>query len=135
MKTIIARARLLIIVLSLMVGVTISTSTDEAAAHGALFSHIHNESPYALWIGRNWETKSPARWLNPGGSTAWNEDWDGFRVDAGWCYRFVVETYWPPPRPTDVTGYRIDRRGLGEYWFQVHDNQTARIFTQTTSAC
>ncbi|TKK89912.1 hypothetical protein FDA94_08540 [Herbidospora galbida] len=34
---------------------------------------------------------SPTMWLTTFASTPSGQDWDAFRVDAGWCYRVLLE--------------------------------------------
>ncbi|XVQ89049.1 hypothetical protein ACQP2K_17015 [Microbispora siamensis] len=110
-----------------------------------------NDSPMEAWAYFNWCTSAPGTgtwtdveptcssggkaqatyYLAPGGRTPSNQDWDAFRVDAGWCYRvkFVRDFN------TDFT-LTFDRRGKSAVWVKVQDNAVAHILNQTnSSAC
>jgi hypothetical protein len=64
-------------------------------------STTSNQSGYSALAVRDWTCGSgttgtastgcvslaTTKWLNPGAWTPAGEDWDAFRVDAGWCYR------------------------------------------------
>src|SRR5689334_16933186 len=65
-----------------------------------------------------------------GGHTPFNEDWDAFQVDAGWCYRvkFVITL------GTDFT--RIcHRRGTAALYVKGADNADAHTQTQSPTPC
>ncbi len=65
-----------------------------------------------------------------GGHTPFNQDWDSFQVDAGWCYKvkFVVTA------GNDFT--RIyDRRGASAIWVKVGDDADAHIQGQGSATC
>jgi len=116
--------------------------TAEVKCLVGLCSRTHNQSSFSAFVARDWGTGGPKAgsqtdWLSPGESTPWDEDWDGFRVDGGWCYRGVIET-WVYVNGTLVkipSGFTYDRRGLGELWVQVHDNQAAIITRQGNTSC
>ncbi|KUO09719.1 hypothetical protein [Streptomyces sp. DSM 15324] len=65
-----------------------------------------------------------------GGHTPYNQDWDAFRVDAGWCYKVKFVR----------TGQRdftrtYDRRGKTALWVKVGDNADAHVQDQGTASC
>ncbi|MCT9930149.1 hypothetical protein N5079_07915 [Planotetraspora sp. A-T 1434] len=114
-------------------------------------STTFNDSPMEAWAYFNWCRKgdSTGAWtvseptctsggasqdtfyLDSGGHTPLGQDWDAFRVDAGWCYRvkFVVSF------GSDFTR-TYDRRGQSAAWVKVADNADAHILAQTnTSPC
>jgi hypothetical protein len=90
---------------------------------------VINSSGYSVLAAKNWGSKSPQSWLSPGSATPRWEDWDAFRIDAGWCYKFII---WQGPIPTWHTW---DRRGLDSAWYQIHDHQSADVYFQSTTSC
>jgi len=65
-----------------------------------------------------------------GGHTPYSEDWDAFRVDAGWCYKVrFIRTGQPEFTRT------YDRRGTTALWVKVSDNADAHILDQGTASC
>ncbi|MDX3310917.1 hypothetical protein P1S61_17950 [Streptomyces sp. ME08-AFT2] len=65
-----------------------------------------------------------------GGHTPYNEDWDAFRVDAGWCYKVkFVRT-----GQSDFTR-TYNRRGTSALWVKVGDNADAHVLDQGTASC
>ncbi|MBC6457069.1 hypothetical protein [Actinomadura sp. HBU206391] len=99
-------------------------------------SETHNISPYGVLAGRDWCTDSicpgsQTMSIYTGGKTPQNEDWDGFRVDAGWCYTVQWWVYGLPAE--DLVHY--DQRGRGSRWIQVHNYETAVVIRQSTGAC
>jgi hypothetical protein len=92
-------------------------------------SETHNHSQYGVTVGRNWgNPPSPTMIIWPWEDTPDNEDWDAFRVDAGWCYHvgwFFYGIY--------ITDKTYDQRGKGDLWVQVHNDETAVIFRQAGS--
>ncbi|WP_327415136.1 hypothetical protein [Streptomyces sp. NBC_01233] len=68
--------------------------------------------------------------LPNGYKTPDNQDWDVFRVDAGWCYRVVLEV---PGKTWEVT---YDRRGSSTpVYVKVENWGTAYIVGQSSSSC
>jgi hypothetical protein len=65
-----------------------------------------------------------------GGHTPFNEDWDTFQVDAGWCYRvrFVITA-----GPDFTRTY--DRRGTTALYVKVADDADAHIQAQSSTTC
>lgn len=70
------------------------------------------------------------RWLNPGDHTPDNQDWDAFRVDAGWCYRVDY-------RLGVFTDFSVtyNRRGLSAVYVKVGDPYDAHITRQSSTSC
>ncbi|MGW1672372.1 hypothetical protein [Streptomyces sp. NPDC002324] len=69
-------------------------------------------------------------WLSPGEHTPWDQDWDAFRVDAGWCYKVSFDI--PGPINDDET---YDRRGKSALYVKVGDEANAHIVRQSSSSC
>jgi len=91
-------------------------------------SETHNHSQYSVTVGRNWSSSpSPTKVLAPGESTPDKQDWDAFRVDGGWCYHVGWRVY-----GVYVNDKVYDRRGKGQQWIQVHNDESAIIYKQTT---
>ncbi|WP_217624553.1 hypothetical protein [Streptomyces sp. TRM64462] len=67
--------------------------------------------------------------LSNGAHTPNGEDWDVFRVDAGWCY--LVELH----APAKKWHVRYDRRGKSAAYVKVEDWGAAYIRGQSTSTC
>lgn len=117
-----------------------ATSADSASR--PLQGVAWNETPYGVLTGRDWCDAnqgpcagSPLLWIYQGQRTPVGEDWDTLRVDAGWCYKVRLDTYYPYP-PWKYTGlYTFDRRGKSHWWFKFTDNQTATVYFQSTSSC
>ncbi|MEU1410106.1 hypothetical protein [Streptomyces sp. NPDC005731] len=65
-----------------------------------------------------------------GSRTPSNQDWDGFQVDAGWCYtvKFVRHGQ------TDVTK-TYNRIGASAGYVKVDNSSTAHITRQGTASC
>ncbi|MEU1179122.1 hypothetical protein ABZ464_16005 [Streptomyces sp. NPDC005820] len=65
-----------------------------------------------------------------GGHTPYSQDWDAFRVDAGWCYKVkFIRTGQPQFTRT------YDRRGTTALWVKVGDNADAHVLDQGTASC
>ena len=97
---------------------------------GDLCGRVLNTSSYGVLALKNWGDMGSTSWLSAGSSTPRWEDWDGFRIDAGWCYKFVI---YNGPIPWWFTR---DLRGVSQHqWYQIHDHQTAEIYFQSTSSC
>jgi hypothetical protein len=106
-------------------------------------SQIHNDSHTFVIIRPNWScgggtgstggpecTNGTSEYLfGGGGKTPSNQDWDTFRVDAGWCFRVK---FYLPYRSWTVTYNRV---GLGETWVKVENWATAVIQAQRAGAC
>jgi hypothetical protein len=94
-------------------------------------SETHNTSNLGVLAGRNWGNPyGQTLWISPGGKTPQKQDWDAFRVDAGWCYHVLWYTYGIPDHSTNY-----NQIGRGEVWIQVHNYQTAVVQRQSTSSC
>ncbi|SOD83260.1 hypothetical protein SAMN06272781_8089 [Streptomyces sp. 1222.2] len=59
-----------------------------------------------------------------------DQDWDAFRVDAGWCCRVSFDI--PGPINDDET---YDRRGKSALYVKVGDEANAHIVRQSSSSC
>jgi hypothetical protein len=115
-----------------------STPTPLGNCTGPLCSEIQNRSGLGVFIARNWcdccgacPSGNEFRWLGSPADTPDSEDWDTFRVDAGWCYKFRMYG----PDGVIFKTHTIDRRGLGAVWVKVLDVQTARVTFQSSSSC
>ncbi len=62
--------------------------------------------------------------------TPLNEDWDGFQVDGGWCYRVHFDITLAPD--WDWTYNATDGRTI---WVKVANNAAAHITSQTYGHC
>ncbi|MEU8270080.1 hypothetical protein AB0B89_23345 [Sphaerisporangium sp. NPDC049002] len=113
-------------------------------------SETWNQSQTSVYIARNWCWGDSApkadnaiwncksdnvdqgfMWIYAGDNSPSGQDWDTFRVDAGWCYAVSMFTF---PGPSQ--GDRIyDRRGLGGLWIKVSNNQRAVVTHQSQSSC
>jgi hypothetical protein len=95
---------------------------DDNCTAGVLCSATTNLSAFRVLVARNWDCggpcASPQMWLSPAASTPVLEDWDGFRIDSGWCYSYVIS-----PGGIPVRQY-------GEKWVQVHNGFRATILGQ-----
>jgi hypothetical protein len=69
-------------------------------------------------------------WVSPGQHTKSSEDWDAFRVDAGWCYRVDFKI-----GPITDFSYTYDRRGAPAVWVKVGDTYDAHVKAQSSSVC
>jgi hypothetical protein len=96
---------------------------------GVLCSRTVNLSVFGVYVAKKWcdpvsgpcASSTPGQdylWLSPGQSTPSLEDWDAFRIDAGWCYSYTIS---PPGTP---------RIRYGQRWIQVHNGQLASITGQ-----
>jgi hypothetical protein len=73
---------------------------------------------------------SNTRWLSSGQWTPAGQDWDAFRVDAGWCYK--VELFLPYK---DWTMY-YDRSGMSTpIYVKVEDHGIAFVHDQKYGSC
>jgi hypothetical protein len=136
----------LLIVFGLSATVTTGLATTPAAAAVrlcVLCSKTTNSSGGSVFVVKSWTCSGGStgssstgcaggetRWISNGDSTPAFEDWDVFRVDAGWCYRvrFMI-----PYKDWEVT---YDRRGQGAHLYvKVEDHATAIIKSQSTSFC
>jgi hypothetical protein len=74
--------------------------------------------------------KQKKRILAANDHTPWDQDWDAFRVDAGWCY--IVDFDLPGPANRHE---RYDRRGKSAVWVKVGDEADAYVTRQTLKPC
>ncbi|MFI6284682.1 hypothetical protein ACIBCM_07995 [Streptomyces sp. NPDC051018] len=71
------------------------------------------------------------RWISGGHSTPSGEDWDTFRVDAGWCYTVYFDGFlWG----TDFTR-TYNRAGASAVWVKVANDYTAHVQKQSSGGC
>ncbi|HEX2685820.1 MAG TPA: hypothetical protein VHN14_04350 [Kofleriaceae bacterium] len=113
-----------------------TASAGESCLGGC--SETHNKSQYGVFTARDWCSGGPCSgsqtlWIYTGQQTPDNQDWDTFRVDAGWCYKGSIRTYIYPFWHT--TNYTWDQSGKGNLWIQVHNNQTATVDWQGYGHC
>jgi hypothetical protein len=105
-------------------------------------SQIHNDSNTTVLIRPDWNcggstgstggaacAGGSSKTLYVGDHTPTNEDWDTFRVDAGWCYK--VRFYLPF---TSWTSW-YNRSGLDETWVKVENWATAVVVAQRAGSC
>ncbi|GGX76365.1 hypothetical protein [Streptomyces fructofermentans] len=113
-------------------------------------SETVNQSDLSVYAARNWciagsdtgatTTTTPTcssdgvaqatRWVTAGTQTPSGQDWDTFRVDAGFCYKVSFKS----PIDTDFTK-TYDRRGTSAVWVKVEDDYTAYVTSQKTATC
>ena len=81
--------------------------------------------------GENCVTQDQNRrkWIYTGGYTPLFQDWDSFRVDAGYCYRV---TFVQPHYQWNST---YNRSGLGAVWVKVGDTSLAVVTAQRYGSC
>jgi hypothetical protein len=121
--------------------VTAPASHADGSCVYPLCSETYNSSDQSVIVAHDWcgnaerlsQDAPPCGWsdptkvLFPGDHTPSTEDWDAFRVDAGCLYAYQVYSV--------LTGWgdaqTVDRRGRGNQWIRVHDDQTAYVRTQT----
>ncbi|MBB4965447.1 hypothetical protein [Saccharothrix violaceirubra] len=98
---------------------------DDRCTAGVICSATTNLSAFRVLAVEKWNCKEPCKgrqeWLAPGKSTPLLEDWDGFRVDSGWCYSYVMS----PPNLLVRTYGR--KNGT---WIRVHNGVRATIVGQ-----
>jgi hypothetical protein len=126
-------------------------AASTSCALGVLCSATENNSAYSVYIARNWcwnsgttassttsdpscSSSSDRRWIVPRQSSPSGEDWDTFRVDAGWCYRVhFAEAEWYGLHEWDVT---YNRAGQSTpVWVKVEDNAIAIVESQRSGSC
>lgn len=124
--------------------------TPYPAAHGRLrcsllgCSQTVNGSEYPVLVARDWTCSGGTtgtvatdcasahrtHWLAPGERTRRHQDWDAFRVDAGWCYRvrFVL-----PYKAWTTTYDRIGQPTPA--YVKVEDHAVAYVLAQGRTSC
>ncbi|MER5690069.1 hypothetical protein [Streptomyces sp. NPDC002205] len=109
-------------------------------------SETYNQTSLPVYVAHNWcgdkewliqsappcGAKSSDYWLAAGQHTDSHQDWDTFRVDAYWCYKFQ--------RYSVIWGWEsvetVDRRNQSApEWVRVHNDETAYIIKQSSSSC
>jgi len=68
-------------------------------------------------------------WISPGGGTPWNQDWDAFRVDAGYCYRVDFS------QPFYAWSTTYNRSNNSAVWVKVEDDTVATVMAQRYGSC
>lgn len=111
-----------------------------------LCSSIINHSTLGVYIAQDWcwsgttgssrtedpycSSSSERKWLNPGAGTAMGEDWDTFRVDAGYCYKVQFNL------PYDTWTQYYNQSGTSTHrWVKVEDHANAYIKAQKYGSC
>lgn len=123
---------------SLAVSLPAGTASAGTSCTGGC-SETHNKSSLGVYAARDWCdgvgacSGSPTMWIPSGGTTPQKQDWDTFRVDAGYCYVGSIRTYVYPFWNTK--NYTWDRRGTSAMWVKVANNQTATVDRQSTTSC
>lgn len=108
-------------------------------------SKTDNESHLGVFVARDWlcggttgstggescVTSDPAkrRWIYTGQRTPSGQDWDSFRVDAGYCYKVRFSL------PYDAWIHYYNRSGLGAIWVKVEDHAIAFVQAQRYGSC
>ncbi|MDX3517826.1 hypothetical protein [Streptomyces scabiei] len=107
-------------------------------------SETYNYSGSLVLAVRDWTCKSGTtgssntgcvslgntRWLSNGYRTPSGQDWDAFKVDAGWC---VLVEFQIPAKKWHVT---YDRRGRSTpVYVKVENFGTAYVRGQSTTSC
>lgn len=70
-------------------------------------------------------------WLYPGEHTTPHQDWDIFRVPAGWCVKVTFR--YPSPKDDKTNWY--NRIGRGATWVKVRDGVPAHVRAQSWTRC
>lgn len=115
-------------------------------------SRTVDETPGPVYVARNWcggggngdwtdstpkcsskagSKKVPQKfkWIYSGQGTPKNQDWDTFRVDAGWCYKVEFTSFYH-------RYYRwYNRSHKDRVWVKVSDQYTARVQHQNYGTC
>ena len=117
-------------VTGLMVAPSGAAQAGESCTGGC--SETHNRSTALVMAGRDWPNPSADWiWVSPGYNTPSKQDWDAFRVDAGYCYTVKWQVY-----GVTTSTKKYDQRGKGNLWVQVHNDEIAIVTHQsTTSSC
>lgn len=148
------RVRSAVVVAALGAAVVVGVAPNAQAGTGCtltLCSTTVNDSAYGVTAYYNWcrggdstgdstatepkcasdgERQKTQNLTARGGHTAYNQDWDAFRVDAGWCYKVkFIRTGQPEFTRT------YDRRGKSALWVKVADNADAHVLDQGTASC
>lgn len=114
-------------------------------------SETVNQSAYSVFVAKNWcwssgttastttsdpycSSSSQRKWISPGNQTPAGEDWDTFRVDAGWCYKVRFEEWeWYGLHVWTVTYNRAGQSS--PFWVKVENNATAYVTKQAYGTC
>ena len=131
---------------ALAVGGLLAGAVDASAGNSCFggCSKTYDVTRFSVLVARDWCSNSgysgpckprkryKNKWLPPGtrahpSHTPLNEDWDAFRVDAGWCYRVSIATPWN--RVAKV----YNRVGKGALWVRVRNYQGAWVTNQNTT--
>jgi len=121
---------------------------DGASCTGGC-SETVNQSAYSVLAFRNWCTSGSTgsstttqptctvdgvaqqwSWISPGNQTPSGQDWDGFRVDAGWCYNVTFYSY--------IYGFSwrtYNRVGASHLYVKVSNDATAYVTAQRYGSC
>lgn len=135
-------------VFALLVGGLIGLAAPSSASSSCTYpacSSIANRSGLGVYVARDWcgtleqltQNSPPCgaantdHWLADGAGTPSHEDWDTFRVDAGWCYQ--IRTWHKIGYNTYATINRIGQSTA--VWVRVHNDQIAFITSQGSSSC
>lgn len=114
-------------------------------------STTFNQSSASVWVAKDWcwnegttgssKTDDPycsdsteRRWIAAyTGRTPSGQDWDTFRVDAGFCYQvhFLEHEFWGS-EAWDVTYNQVNK---GHLWVKVETNAIAFVRSQAYGRC
>lgn len=79
--------------------------------------------------GENCVASTPRQWIYYGQRSPSWEDWDSFRVDAGYCYKVTFTL------PYDQWTEYINRSGTTAVWVKVEDHGMAFVYAQRYGSC
>ncbi|MED7827255.1 hypothetical protein [Streptomyces chiangmaiensis] len=114
-------------------------------------SHTSNDSNLSVYIAKNWcwstgttgsattsdpycSSSSERMWISPGQDSPSGQDWDTFRVDAGWCYSVkFTEAEWYGLHEWWVTYNRVGQST--PFWVKVENNAIASVRAQRYGSC
>jgi len=134
--------------------VTVDEQLTDVEPKGAsctgVCSETVNESPYSVYVAKNWcwsgttgstttldpycSSSSQRKWITSGNQTPPGEDWDTFRVDAGWCYKVRFEEWeWYGLHVWTVPYNRVGQSS--PFWVKVENNATAYVTQQAFDRC
>ena len=106
-------------------------------------SKTWNYSSLGVYVGKDWQCSgttgtrggencvaaNPRMWIYNGERSPWGQDWDAFRVDAGWCYKVTFTL------PYDQWTEYINQSGTGAVWVKVENHGMAFVYDQRYGSC
>ncbi|GAB2992006.1 hypothetical protein GCM10027184_52640 [Saccharothrix stipae] len=106
-------------------------------------SKTDNESHLGVYVGRDWTcdgttgtargescvSTANRRWISPDQRTPSGQDWDAFRVDAGYCYKVRFSL------PYDAWVHYYNRSNTTAVWVKVENHAIAFVQAQRWGSC